>query len=456
MSKKNLVTKPKKKKFNPLALLKKLKDFIFHDIWVLDLDKLSPKLKHLFKYLRVLILSFRQFTEDRIHVKASALTYYTVMSIVPVFAMVFAIAKGFGLEKFVENQIMANFRGQEQMMNMLIDFSHKMLQNTAGGLMAGIGVIMLLWAVVKILTNIEKALNDIWQVEKQRSYVRKFTDYLSIMLVVPILLIASSSINIYLTTQLTALARSSELINLASPVIMQLLKVIPLILIWIVFSFVFIAMPNTKVSFPAGIIAGIIAGTVFLVVQWAYVYLQIGVSKYNAIYGSFAAIPLFLVWLQMSWLIVLFGAEVSFAYQNIDMYEYESETENISYHNRKVLSILLLDHIVKRFKEGEKPQKSMEICDMLHIPQRLLRNLLSTMVDCGLLNEVLTEQTKGVAYQPAIDIRKLSLAYVEEKLDNHGMNIELPVENLKRIRTIYDEFLIHYREATAHTLVGDI
>lgn len=450
--------KPKKmgKGFNPIALFKKVNNFIFHDIWSMEINELSPKLKHLFKYLRVLIQSLRGFNKDKIQVKASALTYYTVMSIVPVFAMIFAIAKGFGLEKFVEELIITNFKGQEQIMNMLMGFSHKMLQNTAGGIMAGIGIVMLLWAVVKILTNIEKALNDIWQVEKQRSYVRKFTDYLSIMLVVPILLIASSSLNIYVTTQVNDLVRNSEIISMASPIILFLIKLIPLLLIWIVFSFVFIAMPNTKVSFPAGIIAGIIAGTVFLIVQWAYVYLQVGVSKYNAIYGSFAAIPLFLVWLQTSWLIVLFGAEVSFAYQNIDMYEYEDESENMSSHNRKILSILVLDYIVKRFKNGEKPQKSVELSDELHIPQRLLRNILSTMVECNLLCEVLTDETKGVAYIPAIDISKLSLAYVEDKLDNLGMSIEPPVENLKRIRSIYDKFLTVYRNSTSETLLGNI
>lgn len=446
----------KKKKFNPAELFNKGKNFILHDLWCIELDNLSPKLKHTFRYLRVLILSLRGFNEDKIQIKASALTYYTMMSIVPVLAMVFAIAKGFGLEKFVEEQIISNFTGQEQIMNLLIDFSHNMLQNTAGGIMAGIGIIMLLWAVIKILTNIEKALNDIWQVEKQRTYIRKFTDYLSIMLVVPILLIASSGLNIYITAQVNNLINNSELISMASPIILTLLKGLPLILIWIMFSFIFIAMPNTKVSFPAGLVAGAIAGVIFLVVQWAYVYLQVGVSKYNAIYGSFAAIPLFLVWLQTSWLIVLFGAEVSFAYQNIDMYEYETESENMSNYNRKILSILVLNHIIRRFKNGDKPQKSTELCDELHIPQRLLRNLLSTMVDCNLLCEVLTDETKGIAFQPAIDINKLSLAFVETKLDNKGMSIDPPVENLKRIRSTYDEFLSQYRQSTEQTLLGDI
>lgn len=446
--------KQRNKGFSLLNLLSKVRQFILHDLWSTDLSQLSPRFKRLFKYLRVLMLSLRGFSEDKVQVKASALTYYTMMSIVPVLALVFAVAKGFGLEQFVERQIMSHFAGQEQIVNTLITFSHNMI-NTKGGIMAIIGIVMLLWSVIKILTNIEHALNDIWQVEKQRTPVRKFTDYLAIVLVVPGLLLASSSLNIYITTQVTNLVQKSTLLSMASPFIMFQLNLLPLLLIWIVFSFVFIAIPNTKVSFPAGIIAGIIAGTLFLVVQWGYVYLQIGVSRYNAIYGSFAAIPLLLVWLQISWLILLFGAEVSFAYQNIDMYEYEHETENMSHCNRQVLSILLLNHIVKRFKHGDPPQKSMELSDELHIPQRLLRNLLTSMVDCGLLCEVITDD-KGLAYQPAVDPAKLSLDYVEERLDNHGMTIEPPVEHLKHIQNIYGKFLTQYRIATHDTMLGDL
>ena len=202
-----------------IALLERGQRFVFHDLWSTDLSQMPPKLKRLFKYLRVLILSLRGFSEDRVQTKASALTYYTVMSIVPVLAMIFAIAKGFGLEQFVERQVMSHFEGQEQIVNTLISFSHNMLNNTTGGLMAVVGIVMLLWSVAKILTNIEHALNDIWQVEKQRSLVRKFTDYLSIILVVPVLLIASSSLNIYITGQVNDLAQSGSLLSIASPFI---------------------------------------------------------------------------------------------------------------------------------------------------------------------------------------------------------------------------------------------
>lgn len=433
-----------------------LNKFITHDVWSTRLDDLPPKLRGPFKYLRVILLALRGFNEDKDQVKASALTYYTLMSIVPVFALIFGIAKGFGVDKYLEQQIIANFKGQEEVMNQVISFSHSLLARTGGGVIAGIGIVLLFWSVIKVLNNIENSFNDIWQVEKPRTWTRKFTDYLSIMLIAPILLIASSGIHVFLATQISTIAEEIAIIGYVSPLIISALQFLPYLLIWVLFSFIFIAMPNTKVSYASGIIAGIISGSGFVIVQWAYIFLQIGVSKYNAIYGSFAALPLFLIWMQTSWLIVLFGAEISFAYQNVEMYEFEKETDYISHYNRKVLSILILTTIIKRFKEGEEPLTSLELSKMLHIPQRLMRNLLTLMIDSGLVNEVLLKDTKNIAYQPARHIEHLSLAFVEEKLDNHGLSIEPNLEEMEKVKATCNGFTNSYRKLTKDTLLGDI
>lgn len=439
-----------------MQTINKVKRFITHDVWSTHLDDLPPKLRAPFKYLRVVLLALRGFNEDKVQVKASALTYYTLMSIVPVFALIFGIAKGFGVEKYLEQQIIVNFKGQEEVMNQVISFSHSLLARTGGGIIAGIGVVLLFWSVIKVLNNIENSFNDIWQVEKPRTWTRKFTDYLSIMFIAPILLIASSGIHVFLATQITSIAKEVEIIGYVSPLLISALQFLPYLLIWVLFSFIFIAMPNTKVSYPSGIIAGVISGSGFVIVQWAYIFLQIGVSRYNAIYGSFAALPLFLIWMQASWLIVLFGAEISFAYQNVDMYEFEKEIDYISHQNRKVLSILILTTIIKRFKEGEAPLTSLELSKILHIPQRLMRNLLTLMIDSGLVNEVLLKDTKNIAYQPARHIEQLSLAFVEEKLDNHGLSIEPNLEEMEKVKATCNGFTNSYRKLTKDTLLGDI
>ncbi|BDX38071.1 hypothetical protein CYCD_14260 [Tenuifilaceae bacterium CYCD] len=439
-----------------IALFKKVQKFITHDVWSTHIDDLPPKLRNPLKYLRVILLALRRFNEDKVQIKASALTYYSLMSIVPVFAMAFGIAKGFGFDKYLEEQIIANFKGQEEVMNQVITFANSLLARTGGGIIAGIGIVLLFWSVMKVLTNIENSFNDIWQIEKPRTYTRKFTDYLSIMLIAPILLISSSSINIFLTTQINTIAAKHELLSYIGPLLMFILQFLPYLLIWVLFSFIFIAMPNTKVSYPSGIVAGIISGSGFIIVQWGYVFLQVGVSKYNAIYGSFAALPLFLIWLQTSWLIVLFGAEISFAYQNVEMYEFEEETDYISHNNRKVLSILILTTIIKRFKDGEKPLTSLELSKSLHIPQRLMRNLLGLMLDSGLLNEVVLKESKNLAYQPARHIEQLTLAYVEDKLDNYGLSIEPNIQEMKHVKSTCDNFTANYRSMTKDTLLGDI
>ncbi len=434
----------------------RLHRFLIHEIWSMNLEELPPKLKWLFKYLRVLLLALKGFFEDKVVVKASALTYYTLMSIVPIFAMAFGIAKGFGFEKYLEQQITSQFKGQEEFINRVIEFANSLLARTGGGIVAGIGVVLLFWSVINVLSNIEHAFNDIWQVEKPRSWIRKFTDYLSIMLIAPVLLIASGSIHIYLATTVKTIAQEIELVGYISPYLINMLQFIPYLLIWILFSFIFIAIPNTKVSYVSGIIAGVIAGSGFVILQWLYITLQIGVSRYNAIYGSFAALPLFLFWVQISWQIVLLGAEISFAYQNVDMYEYERETTHISHKNRNMLTLLVLSTIVKRFMQGEKPATSLDLSINLKIPQRLMRNLLDLMVNCELLNEVIISDRKDIGYQPARHVEQLSIAFVEEKLDSYGLEIEPDIPEMQQVKQMCSDFNERYRELTSTTLIGNI
>jgi membrane protein len=235
--------------------------------------------------------------------------------------------------------MLEKFSGQEEVMNRVVGFANSLLDNTKGGMIAGIGIVFLLWTVLKLLSHIERSFNDIWDVKKPRTYGRKFSDYLSIMLISPILFILSSSVTVFITTQITMITQKVALIGMFSPVIFFMMKFTPYCLMWVLFIFMYILMPNTRVNFSSGMIAGVIAGTIFQIVQWAYVDFQVGMARYNAIYGSFAALPLFLIWIQMSWLIVLFGAEISFAYQYVDTYDFEPDRRRISPAFKKLLRI---------------------------------------------------------------------------------------------------------------------
>ncbi|MGD2099773.1 MAG: YihY/virulence factor BrkB family protein, partial [Desulfobacterales bacterium] len=299
-------------------LILRVIDFIRVDIWRIRLADLPFGKSFLIKQLRIIILAIRGFDEDKCFVRASSLTFYTLLSVVPVVAMFFGVAKGFGFEKILEKRLYANFRGQEEIIEKVITFSSSLLQETKGGIIAGIGLAVLFWSALKVLNHIERSFNDIWEIKTGRSWGRKFSDYLAIMLISPLFIIMSGSATVFITTQVEQITQRIALLGMFSPFISFMLNFLPYILVWMLFTFLYVLMPNTKVQFKAGLVGGVVAGTLYQIAQWAYISFQIAAAKYNAIYGSFAALPLFLMWLQISWWIVLFGAELSFANQNVD------------------------------------------------------------------------------------------------------------------------------------------
>jgi membrane protein len=295
------------KNINVKELTKKSVGFIKEDVWRISLKDKPKYFKWLIMPLRVLLIAFRGFKEDKVSLRASALTFYSMLSVVPVVAMGFGIAKGFGFEKMLEKQLAENFADQQEVFNYILTFANSFLENTKGGVIAGIGIAVLFWTVMKVFGNIESSFNAIWQVYKPRVWFRKFSDYLTMMLIAPLLIILSTSANVFITTQISKITSEVALLGYFSPIIFFLVKLIPYVLFWFVLTLIYMVMPNTKVSFKSGFAAGVVAGTIFVFTQYLYIYFQVGVSKYNAIYGSFAALPLFLVWLQTSWLIVLLG-----------------------------------------------------------------------------------------------------------------------------------------------------
>ncbi len=407
-------------------MIHKVRLFLKDELWRIRIRKLPPRHSFFIRALRVLMLSLRQFEKDNCQLRASALTFFSLLSIVPVFAMAFGIAKGFGLEKGLETQVLEKMEGQEEVVRQVIDFSKALLENTKGGVVAGIGVVFLFWTIIKVMGQIEQSFNDIWGVKKSRSLGRKFTDYLSLMLICPLLLILSSSVNVFIVSQISHPAAGLEWFGALRPLVMTCLRIFPYLVIWGLLSFIYVYMPNTRVKMKSALLAGVMAGTLYQAVQWAYIHFQIGVANYGAIYGSFAALPLFLVWLQMSWLIVLFGAEVSFAHQNVDTFEFESECLSVSQSFRKVLALRIVRLCVERFEKGATPLTDDEISDCLEIPIRLVRQILYDLKNSQVLTEVRTAEERETAYQPACSVDLLTLSGVLQKLESYGLD-SLPV-----------------------------
>lgn len=413
------------------------------NIWKVRLDKVDKKQYTLIKQLRVFTLAIRGFNDDKCLLKATALTYYTLFSIVPVIALSFAIAKGFGFENDLKKQLMDRFTEQREVLDQAFVSAGNLLETTKGGIIAGFGVLLLLFSVVRLLTNIESSFNEIWEISKGRTWVRKFTDYLSIMLVAPMLILVSGSITVLIETKLSGFMDFIGL-HSGSPYVVKLaFKAMSFALLFSMFTFMYMVLPNTRVNFYAAAKAAIISTVLFQLVQWIYIGFQIGVANYNAIYGSFAALPLFLFWVQTSWFIVLFGAELAFAYQNVDHYELEHEIQNISVRYKRTLALLIINCIVKNFMEGKKAMTASEIAKRLDLPVRLARNILNEFLLLEIVNEVKTGgDDREPAYQPAISESKLTIKFVLDKLDRHGVN-DMPIQHsheLDNIRGVMDEF----------------
>jgi membrane protein len=434
--------------------------FITADIWRVRLEDLPFGKSFLIKQLRIIILTLRGFDEDRCFFRASSLTFYTLLSIVPVVAMLFGVAKGFGFERMLKKELFERFpmESQQEVMAKVIEFAESMLEATKGGLIAGIGLIVLFWSVIKVLSNIEASLNDIWEIKENRSWGRKFSDYLALMIISPLLIIVSSSATVFITSQITQLTNQIKLLGMISPFIFLSLKLIPYVLIWILFSVIYILMPNTKVNLKAGIVSGIIAGTIFQFVQWAYISFQVGTARYNAIYGSFAALPLFLFWVQISWWVVLFGAELSFASQNVSTYEYEPDSSKISHAFKKLLALRIAHLLIRNFSRCETPLTDSQISMRLEIPIRLVHQILYDLVECGLFIETRTGDENTSGYQPACDINKLTISSILDAIEHHGVE-GIPIAQSEALTALSDslkQFSQEMGNSPANKLLKDI
>lgn len=372
--------------------------------------------------LKVIILAFRGFQRDECAVRSSALTYFSLLSLVPIIAVAFAIAKGFGLEQVLETEIKTKLASQQEVMNYVLTFSKQMLESTKGGLLAVISIGFLLYTVLKLFNHIENAVNTIWNIAKSRSFIRKFTDYLTIILIAPILIVLSGTSNVYIQTFLKAFSNSSGLYDIISPFVLFFIKLFPYLVIWLLFTLMYMIMPNKKIKVSHCIIAGLIAGTAYQLIQFYYINLQIGFSRYNTIYGSFAALPLFLIWVQLSWLVFLFGAEISSALDNIRLFGYMKDYNFLSLSKKRLLSILVLKKLVNRFGNGQKAPGIQELSNETKLPVLYIIHLTNELLKARLIVKVMDKNDTETAFQPAMDIYKITVSNVIERLDNIGYN----------------------------------
>ena len=383
----------------------------------------TPWRFRLLKPLRVAVLCAQRFREDACVLRASALTYYTLMSIVPVLAISFGIAKGFGLEDVLDERIRNSIQVNKEVVTQALQFAKQLLANAQGGLVAGIGLLVLFWSAIKLLSNVEEAFNAIWRVDRQRPFMQKVSHYLSFVFLSPILLVLSGSLSVYVAGKITSVLESLSFLGFLTPVAGFAFGLAPFALLWFLFAFTYGFLPNTRVSLRHALVAGIVFGTLCGVVQKAYISLQVGVTRLNAIYGSFAALPLFLTWLQMTWSVVLLGGEYCHCLEHTDACAWTQWGRRPSATYRRLLSLAIVRCCVKRFCEKTTPPRLNEIIEEVRAPSALVLENVERLARAGVLSRVsIEEDEESFGYQPAWSVDSLTIAAVIEALDRQAQD----------------------------------
>ena len=437
-----------------LDQIKRINDLIWHT----PLSEISKWKTFVYKQLRIILLAARGFSNDKVSLRASALTFYSLLTVIPVAAIAFAIAKGFGLDQNLKQIIIDKFQSEQEVLKWLLQNAENAIAQTKGAYIAGVGMIILFWSVMSLLNHIESSFNHIWQIRSSRPWFRKFTDYLTIMLIAPILLVLSGGITGFIIKDLPDYMNNAPILDFFKPLISLLVKFIPYLLTWLTLTVLFIIMPNAKVKLVPALISGIIAGTILQVLQWLYIDLQFGITKLSAIYGSFAAVPLFIIWIQSSWIVVLLGAELSFANQNISRYEYESEALNISNYQKRALVLMIMHMIIRNFTLGEKPISAEYIAGNLRIPVRLVRDILQDLSSADLVSIIHVNEEKERLYQPALDVNRLTVSYVFSRLDKKGVEQIMVIRNkdYEKIISMLEKFDKLVAKSDSNILIKDL
>lgn len=425
----NLITKIKDKS---IAIW----EYVWNDVWSDTRDDWRIKL------IKTLNLSIKSFLDSDLQSRAAALTYRTILALVPALAILFAIGRGFGFQNLLQTQLFSYLPVQKDALDTVFGFVDSYLAHSSEGIFVGIGVAMLLWTMISLMNNIENSFNSIWGIKHGRSIWRKITDYTAMLLILPVLMICSSGLSIFVSSTLQNIFD----FEFMSPIITFSLRCASFLFTWLFFTAMFILIPNTKVKFKNAFIAGIFTGTGFLILQWLFVSGQMSVSKYNAIYGSFSLLPLLLIWMQFTWVIILSGIAICYSSQSIYRFEFSNKINDISDDYRTKITLAIMCVITKHFDKGNKALTLDELTENYDFPPRIAIDIIEKLIDARLIVKVINDDAENEpGLQPALNINRLSVAHVLSVLKNNGEtgfvpnfnenfnNINITIDNLERL-----------------------
>lgn len=401
--------------------LKKTTQFLSYDLWRQTKSDVTGWRRWAYTILKTIVLVVRGFISKDLNTRANALTYSLLFAIVPILAAVFSEAKGFGMGDVIKERLQKSFLGNTQMVDTLMAFVDRYLDTAQGGVFVGIGLLVLLWAIYSFFRNVESLFNNIWNVQQSRSIPRQLTTYIAIVFLIPILIIVSSGISIFFNTAIESIPYFGYIQAHTS----TLLRFVQWLTGAFIFTWMYISIPNTKVHFISGFIPGLIVGGLYSLLQSLSVYVIVFLSRTSIVYGAFASIPILLTWLQWTCLLILIGAQMSYAIENNENFEYEKDLKSISRRYKDYITLYILSLIIERFEAGEPPMSAEDISTANHLPIRLTNEVLGQLIKAEIIRSIYVEENVNKTYQPALDTHKITVGFVLDRLDADGAELFL-------------------------------
>ncbi|MCQ2346895.1 MAG: YihY/virulence factor BrkB family protein [Paludibacteraceae bacterium] len=391
-------------------------DFIKYDLWRITTDELGKGKKILFSILKTVILVVRGFIDKELNIRANALTYSLMFAIVPILAMVLAIAKGFGFDAIIQDKLNSSFLAETNIVPTIMEFVDRYLATAQGGAFIGVGLVILLVAVYTFFRQAEMAFNGIWNVSKTRNILRQLTTYIAILFFIPVFIIVTSGISVFFNSASTTLPFLTFLENFRAGFI----RFMQFAMVWACFTLMYWGIPNTKVRFLSALIPGILIGSLFQAMQMLGVYILVWLSRTSIVYGAFASIPILLMFLQWTCLMILMGAEMSFAIQNNEDFNYEHDLERMSRRYKDFVTLYILSMIIRRYNNGETALTAHEIARQEHLPVRLVNQLTSRLLEIKILNPTWVENKEDPGLIPARGTQTITVSMVSDCIDRQG------------------------------------
>jgi len=415
-------------------------------------------MKHSFftRCRRILWFSAKRYASDNHSQRAVALTYYTVFAIVPMAALLFGIAKGFDLDERLRNELGRQLYQHKEILEWVYKFADTTLKQAQGGIVAGVGVIALIWTVLSLASNVERAFNDVWGLPPRKNLFRRFSDYLAIVLLTPLALGIVGASGAALRTLFNRLAAAAPGLGSAVPLLLTLAgDFCPLLIAVAVFTLIYKFAPNTKVRFSSALFAGIVAGLLFQLLQDAFIFLQYNIFKFNRIYGTFAALPLFLVWLQWSWQIALFGAETGFVSQNIDSGLFDVKGEFRSgMRMRRADQLAGAALIYRNFDAGQGETSLDQLATELNLPVPMLENQLHELAERRVVYQVAGQET--LRFAPGFPTESFTASDCLRLLDQADVSVSGLADILARSSAVLEKFDSQVRHQSEDPLLKDL